>query len=74
MCHTHTRTHAHTTASSVSGLGLHVSVEAAVEAMVHVERVVEPDALLHLQYQEHYEAYCQMFEAVKPVTRRRRAA
>ncbi len=44
-----------------------------MEAMVHVERIVQPNALVHLQYQEYYEAYCKVFEAVKPVTRRQAA-
>lgn len=37
--------------------GLHPNIVAAVEAMVHVSRVIQPDAQAHQQYQRFYRAY-----------------
>jgi ribulose kinase len=37
--------------------GLHPNIVAAVEAMVHVSRVIQPDAQAHHQYQRYYRAY-----------------
>ena len=37
--------------------GLHPSIQSAVEAMVHVARVVQPDPAAHQQYQRYYRAY-----------------
>ena len=37
--------------------GAHPDVPSAVRAMVHVERVVTPDAAAHAQYAPYFEAY-----------------
>lgn len=37
--------------------GLHPNIVAAVEAMVHVSRVIQPDPKAHEQYQRYYRAY-----------------
>jgi ribulose kinase len=37
--------------------GLHPNIVEAVEAMVHVSRVIQPDPQAHQQYQRFYRAY-----------------
>lgn len=37
--------------------GLHPSIHAAVDAMVHTSRVIQPDPQAHEQYQRFYRAY-----------------
>jgi ribulose-phosphate 3-epimerase len=40
-------------------------VHAAVKAMVHVERVVQPNQEAHFAYKQHYAAYKQLYPALK---------
>jgi ribulose kinase len=54
--------------------GAHASVEAAVAAMVHVERTVVPDASAHAAYAPLFAAYQQLYFAAAPVVRAAAAA
>ncbi len=45
--------------------GLHPSIQAAVEAMVHVARVVQPDPRAHREYQRYYRAYKALVSMVR---------
>ncbi|KAL4523089.1 hypothetical protein Ndes2437B_g00232 [Nannochloris sp. 'desiccata'] len=50
--------------AAVAG-GLFPDVHAAVKAMVHIERVVEPNTEAHYLYKQHYAAYTQLYPALK---------
>jgi ribulose-phosphate 3-epimerase len=50
--------------AAVAG-GLFPDVHAAVKAMVHTERVVEPNKEAHYLYKQHYAAYKQLYPALK---------
>ena len=54
--------------------GVHTDVEAACAAMVHSERVIEPDAAAHAAYSRFYDAYAQLYPALAPVVRAAGAA
>ncbi|PSC72161.1 carbohydrate kinase [Micractinium conductrix] len=46
--------------------GLHPDVPAACAAMVHQDRVVQPDPQRHAEYASHYAAYKQLYPALQP--------
>ena len=45
-------------------------MHSAVQAMVTVERVVEPNMIVHQSYQRFYECYKQMYPALAPLLHR----
>lgn len=45
--------------------GLFPDIHAAAKAMVHVERVVHPNPQLHEEYKRHYDAYKELYPALK---------
>ena len=46
--------------------GLYPDIRAAAAAMVHVERVVQPDPASHAAYKAHYAAYKALYPALRP--------
>jgi ribulokinase/ribulose-phosphate 3-epimerase len=51
---------------AAAAAGLHPSVAAAAAAMVHVDRVVAPDAARHAAYRPLFAAYKALYAALKP--------
>ncbi len=49
--------------------GAHGSVSEAAAAMVHAQRVVQPDAVSHAAYEPFYQAYKALYHATAPVVR-----
>lgn len=54
--------------------GAHPDVATACAAMVHVERVIEPDAAAHAAYDAFFQAYAALYPALAPIARAAGAA
>jgi ribulose kinase len=49
------------------GAGDFTSIPEAARAMTHTDRIVEPQAIAHAAYREHYERYCALYPALRSV-------
>ena len=47
-------------------VGLFPTVEDAAKAMVRVDRVVQPNPTMHMEYEDHYKRYIGLYPALKP--------
>lgn len=46
--------------------GIHADIAAAADAMIEVDRVLEPDAQRHAEYQQLQDLYINLYESIKP--------
>jgi ribulose kinase len=52
------------------GAGVHPSIQAAAERMVHVERTIEPDQDRHQEYRFYLDRYLETYPRMRELMRR----